>query len=69
MKTAVAIVLGQQFSKSKRMSTSNWSLATLSAGQQVYAANDAYGAIAVFNALNAGEAGAAARWPITGLDD
>lgn len=69
VKTAVAIVLGQQFSKSKRMSTSNWSLATLSAGQQVYAANDAYGAIAVFNALNAGEAGAAARWPITGLDD
>jgi len=69
VKTAVAIVLGQQFSKSKRMSTSNWSLATLSAGQQIYAANDAYGAIAVFNALNSGEAGATAHWPITGLDD
>lgn len=69
VKTAVAIVLGQQFSKSKRMSTSNWSLPTLSSGQQVYAANDAYGAIAVFNALNAGAAGAERRWPITGLDD
>ncbi len=69
VKTAVAIVLGRQFSKSKRMSTSNWSLPTLSIAQQSYAANDAYGAIAVFDALNAGAAGAQAHWPITGLDD
>lgn len=69
VKTAVAIVLGQQFSKSKRMSTSNWSLPTLSAAQQLYAANDAYGAIAVFNALNANTAAPRPRWPIAGLED
>lgn len=51
VRTAIAIVLGQRFVKSKRWSTSNWAAATLSEGQCLYAANDAWGAIAVLNAL------------------
>ncbi|MBL8309451.1 MAG: 3'-5' exonuclease domain-containing protein 2 [Burkholderiales bacterium] len=51
VKTAVAMVLQQRFVKSKRWSTSNWAAAQLSEGQCVYAANDAYGALAVLHAL------------------
>lgn len=53
-KGAIAILFGQRFSKSKRLSTSNWSLAALSEQQQLYAANDAYAAIRVYEALQAG---------------
>ena len=55
VRAAVAMVLNQRFSKSKKMSTSNWSLATLSPGQKLYAANDAFGAMAVFTAMNIAE--------------
>ena len=62
---AVAMVLQQRFQKSKRVSTSNWANAVLSDSQLLYAANDAYGAICVLNAMNTPEGG----WPIIGIED
>lgn len=53
LKSAVAIVFGQRFSKSKRIGTSNWSNRRLDERQLLYAANDAYAAIRVFSALAA----------------
>ncbi|HWV18351.1 MAG TPA: 3'-5' exonuclease [Rhodocyclaceae bacterium] len=50
-KGAIAILFGQRFVKSKRLSTSNWSLPQLNEQQQLYAANDAYAAIRVHAAL------------------
>jgi len=50
-KGAIAILFGQRFLKSKRLSTSNWSLPQLNEQQQLYAANDAYAAIRVHMAL------------------
>ncbi|QLI82609.1 3'-5' exonuclease domain-containing protein 2 [Chitinibacter fontanus] len=50
-KSAVALILRQRFSKSKRVSTSNWASAKLQDNQLLYAANDAYAAIQIFNAL------------------
>ena len=50
-KGAIAILFGQRFVKSKRLSTSNWSLPQLNDQQQLYAANDAYAAICVHVAL------------------
>jgi ribonuclease D len=50
-KGAIAILFGERFVKSKRISTSNWSLAQLSEQQMLYAANDAYAAIRVYAAL------------------
>ncbi|MBX9848197.1 MAG: 3'-5' exonuclease domain-containing protein 2 [Rhodocyclaceae bacterium] len=50
-KGAIAILFQQRFVKSKRISTSNWSLPKLNEQQIVYAANDAYAAIRVFEAL------------------
>lgn len=52
-KGAIAILFGQRFIKSKRLSTSNWSLPQLNDQQQLYAANDAYAAIRVHMALQA----------------
>lgn len=54
LKSAVAIVFNQRFSKSKRIGTSNWSNRQLNERQLLYAANDAYAAIHVFAALAAG---------------
>jgi ribonuclease D len=42
-------------SKSKSITTSNWSAMQLSEKQLVYAANDAYVAIKVHHALNASD--------------
>jgi len=53
-KTAVALLFGRKFSKSKSVTTSDWSNRKLSERQILYAANDAYAAIRVFDAL-AGE--------------
>ena len=53
VKTAVAIVFAQYFRKSKRISTTNWSMLKLNDSQLLYAANDAYAAIKVFDGLNA----------------
>jgi ribonuclease D len=51
VKGAVAVMFGQRFIKSKKAATSNWAAPRLSEGQLVYAANDAYAAIRVLNAL------------------
>jgi ribonuclease D len=51
VKAAVATLFGQRFIKSKKASTSNWALPTLSEHQLVYAANDAYAAARVYDAL------------------
>jgi ribonuclease D len=52
VKAAVAALFGQRFIKSKKASTSNWALPALSEQQLVYAANDAYAAYCVYQALN-----------------
>lgn len=53
LKSAVAVVLGQCFAKSKKTATTNWAAPRLSDAQVLYAANDAYGAIRVYHALQA----------------
>ncbi len=50
-KAAVAIVLGQKLHKPKRITLSDWSAPVLRPKQILYAANDAYAALAVFRAL------------------
>lgn len=50
-RAAVAIVLGQRLQKSKSVTTSNWAAPTLSPNQLLYAANDAFAALMVFQAL------------------
>jgi ribonuclease D len=51
VKGAVAVLFQQRFIKSKKAATSNWANARLSEAQLVYAANDAYAAIRVWQAL------------------
>jgi hypothetical protein len=51
-KAAVAMVLGQRLQKSRSVTTSNWARQTLLPKQLLYAANDAYAALAVFYALD-----------------
>jgi ribonuclease D len=51
VKGAVAVLFNQRFLKSKKAATSNWANLQLSEGQLVYAANDAYAAACVFEAL------------------
>jgi ribonuclease D len=51
VRAAVAIVLNQKFHKSKRVTTTNWSLHHLSAAQRLYAANDAYAALKVMEVI------------------
>jgi ribonuclease D len=55
VRAAVALVLGQNFHKSKKISTSNWAAQQLSPAQRHYAANDAHGAAMVHAALPAWE--------------
>lgn len=52
VKAAVAIVLGERFSKSRKATTSNWANKTLTPQQLQYAANDAHAALKVFHALS-----------------
>ncbi|MDZ4129928.1 MAG: 3'-5' exonuclease domain-containing protein 2, partial [Hydrogenophaga sp.] len=47
-----AVLFRQRFIKSKKAATSNWANPQLSPGQLVYAANDAYAAARVVEALN-----------------
>ena len=54
VKGAVAVLFNQCFVKSKKAATSNWANAHLTEAQLVYAANDAYAAIRVFDALGLG---------------
>jgi ribonuclease D len=51
VKGAVAVLFNQRYIKSKKAATSNWANLQLTQAQLVYAANDAYAAIRVFNAL------------------
>lgn len=51
VKGAVAVLFNQRFVKSKKAATSNWANPRLTEAQLVYAANDAYAAIRVFDAL------------------
>ena len=51
VKGAVAVLFNQRFQKSKKAATSNWALEHLSESQLVYAANDAYAAYRVWEAL------------------
>lgn len=51
VKSAVAMVLNMRFSKSHKITTSNWASSALSDAQLLYAANDAYAAVRVYSAL------------------
>jgi ribonuclease D len=51
VKGAVAVLFNQCFIKSKKAATSNWANAQLTEAQLIYAANDAYAAVRVYNAL------------------
>jgi ribonuclease D len=48
---AVAVLFNQRFIKSRKATTSNWANARLTEAQLIYAANDAYAALRVFEAL------------------
>ena len=52
VKGAVAVLFHQRFIKSKKAATSNWANLHLTQAQLVYAANDAYAAIRVLEALD-----------------
>ena len=51
VKTAVALLFGKRFLKSGKASTSNWAARALSESQLLYAANDAWAAARVFDAM------------------
>jgi hypothetical protein len=51
VKGAVAVLFNKRFLKSKKAATSNWANPKLTEAQLVYAANDAYAAFRVFEAL------------------
>jgi ribonuclease D len=51
VKTAVAILFERRFMKSGKASTSNWAARQLSESQLLYAANDAWAAARVFDAI------------------
>lgn len=57
VKTAVALVFDRRFIKSRKATTSNWANRQLSDSQLRYAANDAYAAIRVYDALGLDHAG------------
>ena len=52
VRAAVGLVLKQRFAKSRHVTTSNWSQPQLNPQQMRYAANDAYAALKVLEALN-----------------
>ena len=52
VRTAVVLVFDQRFAKSRKVTTSNWSQAELTPQQMLYAANDAYAALKVLEALD-----------------
>ena len=52
VRAAVGLVLKQRFAKPRHVTTSNWSQYRLNPQQLLYAANDAYAALKVFEALN-----------------
>ncbi len=54
VRAAVAILFARRFLKSKRQTTSNWALPKLDDKQLLYAANDAWAALRVHQALEEG---------------
>lgn len=56
VRAAVGAVLKQSFRKSKRVTTSNWAAEELTTAQLMYAANDAFAALLVMDALESEEA-------------
>jgi ribonuclease D len=52
VRAAVGLVFGQRFAKSRHVTTSNWSQQQLTPQQLLYAANDAYAALKVLEALD-----------------
>ena len=52
VKTAVALLFDRRFLKSGKASTSNWAALQLTPAQLLYAANDAYAAARVYDALD-----------------
>jgi ribonuclease D len=52
VRAAVGLVFNQKFPKSKKITTSNWSQHELTKQQLLYAANDAYAALKVLQALD-----------------
>jgi ribonuclease D len=52
VRAAVGLVLKQRFAKARHVTTSNWSQPQLTPQQMLYAANDAYAALRVLEALN-----------------
>jgi ribonuclease D len=51
VRAAVGLVFNQRFAKSRRVTTSNWSQHQLTPQQMLYAANDAWAALKVLDAL------------------
>lgn len=51
VRAAVGVVLQQHFHKSKKVTTTNWALPSLSDRQLLYAANDAFAALRVLQAI------------------
>ena len=51
VKGAVAVLFNRRFLKSKKAATSNWANPQLTESQLLYAANDAWAAVRVFQAL------------------
>ena len=51
-RAAVGLVFNQRFAKSKKITTTDWSQPQLTPQQMLYAANDAYAALRVLEALN-----------------
>jgi len=54
VRAAVGVVLGRSFPKSKSVTTSNWAAPDLTPRQRLYAANDAFAALRVMEALGLG---------------
>ena len=52
VRAAVGLVLKQRFAKPRHVTTSNWSQLQLNPQQILYAANDAYAALKVLEAMN-----------------
>lgn len=52
VRAAVGLVLNRRFAKSRKVTTSNWSQPQLTPQQMLYAANDAYAALKVLEALD-----------------
>jgi len=52
VRAAVGLIFRQRFAKARHVTTSNWSQPQLTSQQMLYAANDAYAALKVLEALN-----------------